>query len=135
MLTNKIKISQEATDKMKQLKSKLRIGPLYSIARMALALSLENQRPPQDDFYKEDGMEFNRLTLLGEYYTIYMCMLNEYGLYKKPTKKTYNKKVSQLSSKEITSYMVAHINRGVIKLHNKVKNQEDLYDLIKEQRI
>ncbi len=131
MITNRIKVSQEATDKMRQLKMRLKTESLYPIARIALALSLEDDRPPQKDFYREDGMEFNRLTLFGEYDPIYMCMLKERGLYKKNN----SQKENSMTSKEITSYMVAHINRGVIALSARVKNQEDILYLIKEQNL
>ncbi|MDP7320709.1 MAG: DndE family protein [Bacteriovoracaceae bacterium] len=135
MITNRIRVSKESTDKMKQLKLRLKVGPLYSIARMALTLSLEEKRPPQLEFYKEDGMEFNRPTLFGEYDSIYTSMLIERGLYKKPKENESPTQVEKLSEKETTSYLVAHINRGMIKLHSRVRNQEDLFDLIKEQNV
>ena len=83
MITNRIKVSQEATNKMKLLKTRLKLEVFYPIVRMGLALSLNDKKPPQDEFYKENGMEFTRITLLGEYDPIYMCMLKEYGIYKK----------------------------------------------------
>ena len=135
MITNRIRVSKESTDKMKQLKMRLKTGSIYPIARISLVLSLHDKRPPQEDFYKEDGMEFNRLTLLGEYDPIYICMLKERGLYKKTREGVRFKKTLTLSPKEATSYMVAHINRGVIKLHARVKNQEDLLFLVKEQSL
>ena len=135
MITNRIKVSIESTDKMKQLKSKLKVGPLYSIARMALSYSLNDERAPQAEFYKEDGMEFNRLTLLGDYDPIYMGLLKERGLYKKPVNGEKSELVSKLSTKEATSLMVAHINRGIIKLHARIKNQDDLLDIIQEQQL
>ena len=76
-------------------------------------------------------MEFNRLTLLGEYDPIYMCMLKERGLYKKDK----SQKENLMTPKEVTSYMVAHINRGVIALSARVKNQEAILYLIKEQNL
>ena len=135
MIANRIRVSEESTDKMRQLKSRLRTGSLYPVARMALMFSLKDKRIPQEEFYKEDGMEFNRFTLLGEYDPVYICMLKERGLYKRDTKNGRVKKVESLTVKEATSYMVAHINRGVIKLHARIKNQEDLFLLIKEQNL
>jgi DNA sulfur modification protein DndE len=135
VITNRIKISLEATDKIKQLKTRLRIGPMYSVARMALAFSLEDQTPPQEEFYKEDGMEFNRPTLLGEYDALYISLLKERGLYKRTVKGKKPEKVDELSPKDATSYLVAHINRGMMKLHARVKSQEDLFELIREQKI
>ena len=131
MITHRIKVSKESTEKMKQLKGRLKTESLYPIARMGLALSLDGKRPPQRDFYREDGMEFHRLTLFGEYDSIYMCMLQEKGLYKKAS----NKPVQHLNEKDMTSYMVAHINRGVIVLATRVKSQEELLQLIKEQSL
>lgn len=135
MITNRIRISAEATDKMKQLKTKLRVGPLYSIARMAFTYSLTDERPPQEEFYKEDGMEFNRLTLLGDHDPIYISLLKERGLYTRPKKGTKRQKTDKLSPKEATSLMIAHINRGVLQLHAKVKNQDDLFEIIQEQQL
>lgn len=135
MIANRIKVSKESTDKMKQLKIKLKTEHLYPIARMALALSLEEERPPTKDFYREDGMEFSRLTLFGEYDPIYMCLLKERGFYKKPRKNNDFQKCTYLGIKEMTTYMVSHINRGVVQLYARVKSQEDLLNLIKEQSL
>jgi DNA sulfur modification protein DndE len=130
MITNRIRVSTEATDKMKQLRSRLRISPMYAFARLGLSLSLSEEKPPQEEFYIEDGMEFNRLTLFGDYDAIFTSMLKEYGLYKKTAKGAKLQKLDELSSKEATSYLVAHINRGVNILFNRVKSQNDLYELI-----
>lgn len=135
MISNRIRISKEATDKMKQLKVKLKIGPLYSVARMGLAMSLDDARPPQEEFYKEDGMEFNRSTLFGDYEAAYIALLKERGLFKKASKGKPAVEVAVLAPKEATAYMVAHINRGVMKLHARIKNQEDLYELITERSL
>ena len=135
MIVNRIKVSQESTDKMKQLKNRLKINSLYSVARMSLAISLEDKTLPQEDFYKEDGMEFNRITLLGEYDPVYICMLKERGLFKREKSGGRMKRVNVFTPREATSYMVAHINRGVIKLHARVKSQEDLLHLIQEQSL
>lgn len=129
MILSRLKVSKETTDKMKQVKQKLKIGPMYSVARMGLTLSLSDSTPPQREYYLEDGMEFNRLTLFGEYDSVYMSMLKTYGLYKD------GKEIDDLSAKETTSYLVAHINRGVIKLFNRVKNQDDLFELVQEQQM
>lgn len=132
MISNRIKISKEATDKMKQLKSRLKTGPMYPIARMALMLSLNEEHPPQKEYYKEDGMEFNRVTLLGDDDPLYTTALIEFGLYSRPTDDKKSELVDDLKTKDATSYLVSHINRGVLNLHTRIKNQEDLYDLIRE---
>ena len=132
MISNRIKVSSEATAKMTQLKVKLRVQPLYAIARLGFCLSLTDKRPPQEEFYREDGMEFNRITLLGDYDPIYISLLHEYGLYKKSTKGKKTSIVSNLGSKELTSLLIAHINRGVNMLYGKVKNQDDVFDLVQE---
>lgn len=131
MITNRLKISNEATDKAKQLKTRLKAGPLYSIARMGLCLSLEEKKPPQLEFYKEDGMEFNRITLFGEYDSLYTSLLKLKGLYKKPINGP-SVPCDELSPKEATSLLIAHINRGILMLHNRLKNQDDLHELIQE---
>ncbi|ATH07083.1 hypothetical protein BIY24_03765 [Halobacteriovorax marinus] len=134
-ISNRIKVSKEATDKMKQLKTKLKTGPLYSIARMGLMYSLSDTTPPQKEFYKEDGMDFNKTTFFGDDYYTYMTLLEEYGLYTKPSADKKSTKTDKLSPKQTTSYLIAHTNRGIVKLSNRIKNQEDLLELIKEQNI
>lgn len=135
MISNRIKVSKEATDKMKQLKTKLKAGPMYSIARLGLMFSLSEEKPPQKEFYKEDGMDFNRITLFGDDDPVYIASIREFGLYTKPTEDSPSSLVEDLKAKDATSYLVAHINRGVSKLHNRIKNQDDLYELIKQQNI
>ncbi|MCR9203546.1 MAG: DndE family protein, partial [Halobacteriovoraceae bacterium] len=134
MISNRVRISQEASDQIKQIKQKVKAGPKYTVARMGFVLSLNDPRPPQGEFYLEDGDEFNRGVLLGDYDPIFLGMLLERGLYKKPKAGEKSQKVDELTHKQMTSYLVAHINRGVMRLFNKVKNQEDLFNLIKEQR-
>ena len=55
MITNRIKISKESTDKMRQLKMRLKTESLYPIARMALALSLEDDNLLQEIFIEKMG--------------------------------------------------------------------------------
>lgn len=130
MITNRIRVSEEATDKMKQLRVRLRIAPMYAFARMGLVLSLNDPKPPQEEYYKEDGMEFNRLTLLGDYDAIFTSMLQEYGFYKKVPKGAKAQRQEFMNPKDATTYLVAHINRGIGILFNRAKNQEDLFEMI-----
>lgn len=134
-ISNRIKVSKEATDKMKQLKTKLKTGPLYSIARMGLMYSLSDDMPPQKEYYLEDGMDFNKTTFFGDDYYTYMTLLEEYGLYTKPTDSNKSEITDELGPKQLTSYLVAHTNRGIVKLSNRIKGQEDLLDLVKEQNL
>ncbi|MFG1593550.1 DndE family protein [Halobacteriovorax sp. CON-3] len=134
-ISNRIKVSKEATDKMKQLKAKLKSGPLYSIARMGLMYSLADEMPPQKEYYQEDGMDFNKTTFFGDDYYTYMTLLEEYGLYTKPTDSRKSEITDELGPKQLTSYLAAHTNRGIVKLSNRIKGQEDLLDLVKEQNL
>jgi len=115
----RIRLSQSSTNKLKQFK--VRTGLTPNIAcRLALGLSLAENKIPSLELYTEDsGQEINRPTLLGEHELVLISLFiqwcNENNI---PEEGRYQ-------------YFIAHINRGVELLTNRVKGLQDLVQLIR----
>jgi DNA sulfur modification protein DndE len=72
--------------------------------------------------YDEEGLEFNRYTLTGEWDELFMSLLRERMV------------ADGLDpSQDLIPYFKAHLNRGVMSLHTRVKSLSDLMDLIPNQ--
>lgn len=114
----RIQIGSDATNRLRMLKGKTGITPNY-LCRIGLCYSLNEPRPPSPGEYDSDGQTFNRFTLLGEHDALYMALLKERLLQegKDPEEDLYDE-------------FVAHLNRGVIRIHGNIKDLSDLYQLI-----
>lgn len=115
----RVKLSQGSTKKLQQFKTRTGLTPNIA-CRLALGVSLAEQSIPSLDLYiEESGQEINRYTLLGEYELVLLAMFvqwcHEY----------------QINEEERNQFFLAHINRGVELLTNRVKGLEDLAELIK----
>ena len=64
MNLNKIKISNDATQKLRTLKIRTGLTPNI-LCRLGFCLSLNEPGIPRLTNFQEDGMEFNRYTLTG----------------------------------------------------------------------
>jgi len=114
----RIKLSESSTNKLRTFKGRTGLTPNIS-CRLALALSLNEKNPPPTELYSDDsGQEINRYTFLGEHeltllslFTIWCCKNN-------------------ISQEARYDYLMAHINRGVELLINRVKGLEDLVQLV-----
>ena len=76
MQLNKIKVSTEATDRLRLLKSRTRLTPNI-LCRLGFCLSLNESSNPDPNRYSEEGQEFNRYTLLGEWDDFYIALLKQ----------------------------------------------------------
>ena len=65
MSFNRVRISSDATSKLRTLKGRTGLTPNY-LARMAFCFSLNDSLVPDPSKYADDGQEFNRYTLTGE---------------------------------------------------------------------
>jgi DNA sulfur modification protein DndE len=115
----RVKLSQGSTKKLQQFKARTGLTPNIA-CRLALGVSLAEQSLPSLDLYiEESGQEINRYTLLGEYELVLLAMFvqwcHEY----------------QINEDKRNQYFLAHINRGVELLTNRVKGLEDIAQLIK----
>ncbi len=116
----RVKLSQESTKKLQLFKSRTGLTPNIA-CRLALGISIaENNMPSLELFTEESGQEINRYTLFGEHELVLTSLFIQWCQEKKiKTKKDRN------------AYFLAHINRGVELLVNRVRGLENLAQLIK----
>ena len=117
MQLNKIKLTKDASDRLKQLKARTGITPNI-LSRVGFCISLSDPSIPNPDDYPEEDREFNRYTLLGEWDALYIAMLRQRML---------NDGLPE-DAVEV-DYFRAHINRGVIALSKQVKSVSDFASL------
>jgi DNA sulfur modification protein DndE len=115
---NRITIGEDATNRLKMLKANTGMTPNY-LGRIGFCYSLNEPRPPNPEEYDNEGQTFNRYTLLGEHDALYMALLKERMIQegKDPEEDLYEE-------------FVAHLNRGVIRVHGNVRDLTDLQDLV-----
>ena len=116
MQSDKIKLSKDASDRLKHLKAKTGLTPNI-LSRIGFCLSLAETAIPNPASYAEDDREFNRYTLLGEWDDLLIALLRQ-RLAK-----------DGLPEEQIEDQFRAHVNRGVIALFGLVKGPSDLIDL------
>ena len=115
---NRITIGEDATNRLKMLKANTGMTPNY-LCRIGFCYSLNEPRPPNPKEYDNEGQTFNRYTLLGEHDALYIALLKERMIQegKDPEDDLYDE-------------FVAHLNRGVIRVHGNVRDLTDLQDLV-----
>lgn len=119
MSFNKIHVSSKATTLFSHLKG--RTGGLTPniLSRMALCLSIADSSKPNAKLDDERGQEFSRYTLLGEYDAFFIALLRERLI-----------QDGLDPEKDLLPQFKAHLNRGVAMLFSRVKDLDDIYDLI-----
>jgi DNA sulfur modification protein DndE len=118
MNLNKIKISEDLTQKLRTLKSRTGLTPNI-LCRIGICLSLREPGCPPNPDADENGMEFNRYTLTGEYDTLFLSLLKEKNLQE-----------GVRNDESTTKTFINHIYRGVFLLYNRVKSLSDMSYLI-----
>ena len=114
----RVKLSLGSTKKLQQFKARTGLTPNIA-CRLALSVSLaENTVPSLELFIEESGQEINRYTLLGEYEQVLLSMFILWC------------QDNQIDEDEHNQYFLAHLNRGVELLTNRVKGIEDIAQLI-----
>lgn len=114
----RIRISEKATYKCRNFKAKTGLTPNIA-CRLALAISIsEPNKPPIDLFSDDSGQEINRYTFLGD---LELPLLSFFVLWCED---------NQIQEDQYFSYLMAHINRGIELLTNRVKGVEDLINLV-----
>lgn len=89
------------------------------LCRIGLCLSLSDPAVPDPQGFDENGQEFNRYTLTGEWDTFFIALLKERLL-----------RDNLDPEKDILIQFRAHLNRGAITLFDKVKDIGDLCELL-----
>ena len=121
MSFTRIKLSKESTKRLSLLKGKTGLTPNI-LSRIAFCLSLNEYGLPNTALYDEDGKEFNRYTLTGEWDILFISLLKEQLI-----------KDGINTSTDLLPYFKAHLNRGVSTLYNRVRSLADLYDLLPKE--
>jgi DNA sulfur modification protein DndE len=114
---NKIKISEKATYRLRQLKGRTGLTPNL-LARFALNYSLKLPTPPNLHEYDTDGMEFNRYTLTGAHDMIIMALLIFYM------------EKQGISLDQIQEQLQAHISRGTMEIFPRIKSIFDVQNIL-----
>ena len=105
----KIKISEDLTKKLRLLKSRTGLTPNI-LCRIGLCLSLNEPGIPDLRKQPEDGMEFNRYTLTGQYDILFTALLKERCI-----------QDGFDPDEEFTTLFVAHLNRGAFLLFSRIR--------------
>ena len=121
MQLNKIKVSTEATDRLRLLKSRTKLTPNI-LCRLGFCLSINESSTPDPSRYPEEGQEFNRYTLLGEWDDYYIALLKQ------------KMSADGVDAKSLEDQFRAHVNRGVISLSKLVKSVPDIARLVSRQQ-
>lgn len=118
MSFSRIRISKEASIRLSMLKAKTGLTPNI-LSRIAFCLSLGEPSVPNPTNYDEDGQEFNRYTLTGEWDVFFMALLKE---------RLINDGLDLML--DLLPQFRAHLNRGALSLHIRVHSLTDLCDLL-----
>ncbi|WP_205479531.1 DNA sulfur modification protein DndE [Sphingomonas arenae] len=116
MRFNKLKISADATSRLRSLRQRTGLTPNL-LCRMAIMLSLEEGPVGAGTVTDENGQEFNAYTLTGDYHSMFSVLLRmvEEG----DTR-------AKLSEEEQVVRLRAHIHRGVATLAVRAKGPVDV---------
>lgn len=90
------------------------------LSRIGLMLSLSEPNEPELDVDASDGSEFIRFTLLGEWDSLFIALLEERG---------FENGMCE-DNETLVKYFRAHLNRGVRLLYARVKRLGDLANLL-----
>ena len=123
---NKLRVNAQANQLLMLMKNRTGLTPNI-LSRLGYCYSLNNYDFANPEDYLSEGeelREFNRYTLFGSDNFIYMALQKEWLL-----KISTNEKIKfdKLSFDEITE---SHLNRGILVLSKKIKNLEDISDIL-----
>ncbi len=117
MQLNRIRVSEQADNALRHLKARTGLTPNL-LCRIGFCLSLRDPALADPALYDENGREFNRYTLTGQWDPLFVALLNE------------RRRTDRTSLEDSEKQFVAHINRGVLVLLRRVKNIGDLCNLV-----
>jgi DNA sulfur modification protein DndE len=118
MLARKLLLDGSSTQLLKTLKFRTGLTHQY-LCRLAFCLSLAEPGGVDPSHYNEDGLEFNRYTLTGEWDSLLVAYLNEW-LIDEPSADRFSE----------TEWFRAHVNRGLAVLPRRVRSLADIGDLV-----
>jgi len=118
MSFNRIRVSEEATNQLRVLKGRTGLTPNF-LCRLALCTSLEEGGIPDPQRYDENGQEFNRYTLTGQWDALFAALVRE---------RLVNDGLD--SEDDFYHQYRAHINRGVGTVYGRVKGVGNIVNLL-----
>ncbi len=119
----RVKLSEESTKKLQLFKSRTGLTPNIA-CRLALGISLaEESIPSLELFVDETGQEINRYTLLGEHELVLLSLFTQW---------CHDQDISENTR---SKYFLAHLNRGVELLTNRVKGLDGLVNLLNNETL
>lgn len=120
---NRIKISTDATARLKTLKARTGLTPNI-LCRMALCFSLENTPHLNEDLVKinEDGQEFNRFTLTGEYDYYFIALVKQRCI-----------EDGLDPEEDFMDQFKLHLNNGIVSIYGRIRNIADVINLLDEK--
>ena len=78
MLPNRVRLSKQATDKLRYIKSATGVTPNI-LARIAIMLAIKDETGLGSAGIKDfEGQELNQSVLFGEHFQVYDVMINQY---------------------------------------------------------
>ena len=113
MLLNKIRLTNDSSERLKQLKGRTGLAPNI-LCRIGLCLSLADPAILDPDQSPEEDREFNRYTLLGEWDELYVALLRQ------------RLAADGIPQDRISDYFRAHVNRGVFILSRFARDLTDV---------
>jgi DNA sulfur modification protein DndE len=118
---NRIKIGKDATIRLRMLKGKTGLTPNL-LCRMALCYSLNNQKVTNLVEIDDEGQEFNRYTLTGEYDAYFIALVKE-----RCTQEGLD------PEKDFMTQFKMHLNNGIMAIYSRVNGLPDLVNLLREE--
>jgi DNA sulfur modification protein DndE len=121
MAFNRIYVDEDVDQRLRNLKARTGLTPNL-LCRLGYCLSLAEKNTPDPLLYAEgQGREFNRYTLTGQWDIFFFALLRE-----RLEQDGLNTEAN------IESHFKAHLSRGVLMLYQRLKNLEDLADIVVE---
>lgn len=118
---NRIYVSEEIDLRLRNLKSRTGLTPNL-LCRLGFCLSLSEPGIPDIKLYGEEhAREFNRYTLTGQWDLFFFSLLRERVL-----------EDGLDVEADLETQFRAHLSRGVLLLYKRLKNLENLADLVTE---
>jgi DNA sulfur modification protein DndE len=119
MAFNRIYLGEDVDLRLRNIKARTGITPNL-VCRLGFCLSLAQQGIPDPNLYNEGQVrEFNRYTLTGPWDTFFFALLRQ--------------RLSEDGldpEKDLETQFKAHLSRGVLMLFQRLKNVEDLADIV-----
>ena len=120
---NRLRLSDEFTYRLRNLKGRTGLTPNL-ICRIGFCLSLAEPRIPDPARYDENGQEFNRSTLLGDWDDLYEALLRE------------RLAADQLDLQaHFLPQLRAHMNRGAGMACNRIRGLSDVLALVPRRSV